>query len=404
MCIHNSVYPLLLFVYHRNGATAYLLLNVDDMILSASTTLLLRHVISRLHDAFAVKDMGHVRYFLGITVRRTKDGFFLSQSAYAQELLERADMANCNTIATPADTKLKASAAEGKLLVDATTYRSIAGALQYLTITRPDIAYVVQQVCLHMHAPRDVHQTMLKRILRYVKGTTALGVQLRAAPTPTITAYSDADWAGCPDTRRSTSGFCIFLGNSLVSWSSKRQTTVSRSSAEAEYHAIANAISECSWLRHLLGELACQVPSATVAFCDNISSVYMSQNPVHHRRTKHIELDIYFVREKVAIGELRVTHVPSAQQLADVFTKGLPSALFLDFKDSLSVVAADVETEGGVKGPRSPTADSGPGSDRTVGTFSDLCAITAHPRLRRTRSRSHARAPDRVVTAQPRSA
>ena len=123
---------------------------------------------------------------------------------------------------------------------------------------------------------------MLKRVLRYVKGTTTLGIQLRSAPTAMITAYSNADWAGCPDTRRSTSGFCVFLGNSLISWSSKRQTTVSRSSAEAEYRAIANAVSECSWLRHLLAELLVKVPSATVAFCDNISSVYMSRNPVHH--------------------------------------------------------------------------------------------------------------------------
>ena len=137
--------------------------------------------------------MGPIRHFLGINVRCTKDGFFLSQSAYAEDLLERAGMANCNPVATPANTKPKASAADGKLIDDATTYRSIAGALQYLTITRPDIAYAVQQVCLHMHAPRDVHQTMMKRILRYVKGTTSLGIQLRAAPSPTITTYNDAD-------------------------------------------------------------------------------------------------------------------------------------------------------------------------------------------------------------------
>jgi hypothetical protein len=264
-------------------------------------------------------------------------------------------MANCKAVPTPADTKPKTSATDGTLISDATTFRSLAGALQYLTITRPDISYAVQQVCLHMHAPRDVHLTMLKRILRYVKGTPTLGVQLRTITTPTLTVYSDADWAGCPDTRRSTSGFCVFLGSSLISWSSKRQTTVSRSSAEAEYRAIANAVSESSWLRQLLGELRCPVTTATIAFCDNISSVYMSRNPVHHRRTKHIELDIHFVREKVAIGELRVTHVPSARQLADVFTKGLPSALFFDFRDSLSVTNGDVKTEGGVSGSASPT-------------------------------------------------
>ncbi|XP_066341800.1 uncharacterized mitochondrial protein AtMg00810-like [Miscanthus floridulus] len=284
------------------------------MILSASLTGLLQHIVKRLQDAFKVKDMGHVHHFLGIGVRRTSNGFFLSQTQYAEDLLERTGMANCKFVATPADTKGKASATDGTLLDDATSYWSLAGALQYLTITRPDIAYAMQQVCLHMHAPRDVHLTMLKHILRYVKGTTHLGIQLHAISSPTITAYSDADWAGCPDTRRSTSGFCVFLGSSLISWSSKRQTTV---------------------------------PTTTVAFCDNISSVYMSRNPVHHRRTKHIGLDIHFVREKVAIGELRVTHVPSARQLADVFTKGLPSALFFDFRDSLSVTTADVDTAGG---------------------------------------------------------
>ncbi|XP_066395941.1 uncharacterized mitochondrial protein AtMg00810-like [Miscanthus floridulus] len=254
-------------------------LYVDDMILSASSTGLLQHIVKRLQDAFKVKDMGPVHHFLGIGVRRTGNGFFLSQTQYAEDLLERAGMANCKSVATPADMKGKASATDGTLIDDATSYRSLAGALQYLTITRPDIAYAVQQVCLHMHAPRDVHLTMLKRILRYVKGTAHLGIQLHAISSPTITAYSDADWVGCPDTRRSTSGFCVFLGSSLISWSSKRQTTVSRSSAEAEYRAIANAVSECSWLRQLLGELLYKVPTATVAFCDNISSVYMSRNP-----------------------------------------------------------------------------------------------------------------------------
>jgi hypothetical protein len=212
-------------------------------------------------------------------------------------------MANCKAASTPADTKPKASAEEGTLLADRTFYRSMAGALQYLTLTRPDIAFAVQQVCLHMHAPRDAHLAMLKRILRYVKGTPRMGLLLRATATLTLTAYTDADWAGCPDTRRSTSGFCVFLGDFLVSWSSKRQTTVSRSSAEAEYRGVANAVAECSWLRSLLDELNCKIDKATMVFCDNVSTVYMSRNPVHHKRTKHIELDIHFVREKVALGK-----------------------------------------------------------------------------------------------------
>jgi hypothetical protein len=326
-----------LFVYGHGENMAYLLLYVDDIILSASSTTLLRQLITSLQSEFKLKDMGPVHYFLGIDVRRTAAGFTLSQSAYAQELLERAGMANCNPSPTPADAKAKISSSDGAPLKDAAWYRSMAGALQYLTLTRPDIAYAVQQVCLHMHAPKDCHGAMLKRVLRYLKGTTTLGLHLHAASTPTITAYTDADWAGCPDTRRSTSGFAVFLGNALISWSSKRQTTVSRSSAEAEYRGVANAVAECSWLRQLLGELHCVVPKATVAYCDNISSVYMARNPVHHRRTKHIEIDIHFVREKVAIGELRVLQIPSAHQFADIFTKGLPTAMFEDFRSSLCV-------------------------------------------------------------------
>jgi hypothetical protein len=200
-----------------------------------------------------------------------------------------------------------------------------------------------------MHDPRSPHQALLKRILRYVRGTSDMGLWLRASNELSITAYSDADWAGCPDTRRSTSGFCVFLGDALVSWSSKRQPTVSRSSAEAEYHAIANAAAECIWLHQLLGELQCSVQKATVTYCDNVSAVYMSANPIHHKRTKHIELDIHFVRERVQLGDLRVLHVPTGEQYADVMTKGLPTSTFQAFRSSLCVLPATQQTAGGVE-------------------------------------------------------
>ena len=211
------------------AVVAYLLLYVDDMVLAASSPALLRDIVNKLKSTFAIKDMGPLAYFLGVDVHRTGDGFFLSQAQYVDDILERAGMLNCKPVATPADTKPKQSISDGKPVSpsDALFFRSIAGALQYLTLTRPDIAYAVQQLCLHMHSPHDIHVAMLKRVLRYVKGTPSIGIQLRAMTSPTLTAYSDADWAGCPDTRHSTSGFCIFLGDALVSWSSKRQTTVS---------------------------------------------------------------------------------------------------------------------------------------------------------------------------------
>jgi hypothetical protein len=163
-----------------------------------------------------------------------------------------------------------------------------------------------------MHAPTTSHAALIKSVLRYLKGTTSLGLHLHGTTSPAITAYTDADWAGYPDTCRSTSGFAIFLRDWLVSWSSKRQTTVSRSNAEAEYRGVANAVSECTWLHQLLGELHCPTDKATVTYCDNTSSVYMSRNPVDHRRMKHIEINIHFVREKVVIGELRVLPLPSS--------------------------------------------------------------------------------------------
>ena len=139
----------------------------------------------------------------------------------------------------------------------------------------------------------------------------------------------------------------MFLGDSLVSWSSKRQPVVSRSSAEAEYRGVANVAAECCWLRHLLGELLQPVSKASIVYCDNVSAVYMTQNPVHHGRTKHVELDIHFVCEKVAVGDIRVAHVPARHQLADIMTKGLPTTLVEDFRSSLCVVD-DARTAGWV--------------------------------------------------------
>ncbi|XP_066323915.1 uncharacterized mitochondrial protein AtMg00810-like [Miscanthus floridulus] len=182
-------------------------------------------------------------------------------------------MTNCKPASTSVDVKQKLSAAAGEPTTDGTFYRSITGALQYLTLMRPDIAYAINQACLYMHSPRAAHWNLVKRILRYLRGSINDGIFISASPSNNLTAYSDADWAGCPDTRRLTSGYCVFLGDSLVSWSSKRQPTVSRSSAEAEYRAVANAAAECCWLRNLLHELHVDVRKATVIYCDNISAV-----------------------------------------------------------------------------------------------------------------------------------
>ncbi|KAI3690006.1 hypothetical protein L2E82_47980 [Cichorium intybus] len=342
----SSICDSSLFVYQRGRHRAYLLLYVDDIILTASDPSVLRSIITSLSQEFAMTDLGALHHFLGITATRDKHGLFLSQASYTRDILQRAAMASCKPCATPVDTSTKLSATDGEPLADGTLYRTLAGALQYLTFTRPDIAYAVQQVCLFMHAPREPHFQFMKKIFRYLQGTIDYGLQLVATSPNTLTAYSDADWGGCPDSRRSTSGYCVFLGNNLVSWSSKRQPTISRSSAEAEYRGVANAVSETTWLRNLLLELHVPLHTATIVYCDNVSAVYLSQNPVQHQRTKHVEIDIHFVREKVRLGHVRVLHIPATMQYADIFTKGLPRYLYQQFRSSLSVGPFPAPTAG----------------------------------------------------------
>ncbi|XP_071704038.1 uncharacterized mitochondrial protein AtMg00810-like [Rutidosis leptorrhynchoides] len=326
-----------LFIYTRGLDTAYLLLYVDDIILVTSSDSLRTQLMTLFGNEFAMKDLGSLSYFLGISVTRDAHGLFLSQEKYAEDILTRAGMSNCKFVKTPVDTNGKMSSNSGPSYSDPTKFRSLAGALQYLTFTRPDISYAVQQICLHMHDPKECHMQALRRIIKYLRGTISHGLQLTKSSLSSLVSYTDADWGGCPDTRRSTSGYCVFLGGNLVSWSAKRQPTVSYSSVEPEYRGVANVVSESCWLRNILLELLCPISKATIVFCDNVSAIFLSGNSVQHQRTKHIEMDIHFVREKVARGQIRILHVPTRFQIAGIFTKGLPRVLFEKFRTSLNV-------------------------------------------------------------------
>ncbi|KAM2365790.1 hypothetical protein ACFX1X_004563 [Malus domestica] len=185
---------------------------------------------------------------------------------------------------------------ESPLLSDSTEYRSLVGGLQYLTWSRPDLSFAVNLVCQFMHQPRESHLQTVKRILRYLKGTLELGLWFSKTATPlSINAFSDADWVGCHLDRRSTGGFCIFLGNSLLSWSAKKQPTVARSSIEAEYRSLTNSAAELTWICKLLIDVGLQLPSPPKLWCDNISALHLAKNPVFHARTKHVELDYHYI-------------------------------------------------------------------------------------------------------------
>jgi hypothetical protein len=190
-----------------------------------------------------------------------------------------------------------------------------------------------------MHDPQESHLTTLKRLLRYVRGTVDFGLVLHRSPSAELVVYTYVDWAGFPDTHRSTSGYVVFLGGNLISWSSKRQPVVSRLSTEAEYRAVANGVAEAAWLRQLLAELHRPLAKSTLVYCDNVNAVYLSTNPVQHQRTKHVEIDLHFVRDRVAIGDVRVLHVSTTSQFADIFTKALPSSTFSEFRSSLNVAS-----------------------------------------------------------------
>ncbi|XP_024963944.1 uncharacterized protein LOC112504242 [Cynara cardunculus var. scolymus] len=286
--------------------------------LTASSDTFLQEIINKLSREFAMTDLGQLHHFLGLQVTCNSHGLFLDQSQYAKEIISRASMSSCKPCTTPVDLSAKLSATDGDLFSDPTLYRSLAGALQYLTFTRPDTSYVVQQVCLFMHEPRDPHYAFLKRILRYLQGTLDYGIRIVRSNYHSLTAYSDADWG----------------------------PTVSRSSAEAEYRGVANAVAEATWIRNLLLELHIPLRQASVVYCDNVSAVYLSNNPVQHQRTKHIEIDIHFVREKVKVGHPRVLHVPSSLQYADIFTNSLSRQLFQSFRSSLSVCPLPTQTAG----------------------------------------------------------
>jgi hypothetical protein len=263
-------------------------------------------------------------------------------------------MVDAKPALSPCASGSKLSKLDGELLQDFSAYRSLVGALQYCTLTRPDIAYSVNQLCQHLHHPTSVHWTAAKRILRFLKSTSDHGITFSKTNLQ-LHAFCDSDWAGSLDDRRSTFGFAVFLGGSLISWSSKKQPVVSRSSTEAEYRSLAIVTAEVYWLRMLFCELHIPLRTAPIIWCDNVSALALSSNPVYHARTKHIEVDYHFVREKVLNKDISLAFISTEDQLADVFTKGLSRARFLSLKSKLKVTSSPFSLRGDVK-PTKETA------------------------------------------------
>uniref|UniRef100_A0A803LRV9 Uncharacterized protein n=1 Tax=Chenopodium quinoa TaxID=63459 RepID=A0A803LRV9_CHEQI len=274
-----------------------------------------------LNSQFKMKDMGELKYFLGIEADRSDAGIFLSQRKYVMDILQEYNMKGCKPLRLPMDVHHKLTHNTGTPLTQPEKYQRLIRKLIYLTITRPDIAFTVHTLSQFMHSPTYVHYQAAIRVLRYFSGSRSQGILLAADSAVELKAYCDSDWASCPITRKSTSSFCILLGDSPISWKAKKQQVVARSTAEAEYRSMALTICEVMWLKQLLKDLGLKSLKNTPLFCDNQAALALAENPVQHERTKHVEIDCHFIREKVIEGTVIPTYVKSSEQLTDLFTK-----------------------------------------------------------------------------------
>ncbi|KAG8094725.1 hypothetical protein GUJ93_ZPchr0012g18877 [Zizania palustris] len=283
-------------IYIRKKSDIQLVVGVyvDDLVITGASRSDIQKFKGEMAAAFKISDLGLLHYYLGIEVKQKKDGISLSQGAYAVKILEKSGMAGCNPCQVPMETKLKLSKLSSEPPVaDATAYRSIVGSLRYLVNTRPDLAFAVGYVSRFLEDPREDHLVAVKHILRYIEGTKTWGVWFgrKKAEEVSLIGFSDSDYAGDVDTRKSTTGVIFFLNESPITWQSTKQKVVAQSTCEAEYIAAANATCQALWLARVLAEVQGLEPKAPILRVDNKSAISLIKNPVLHGQSKHIEVN-----------------------------------------------------------------------------------------------------------------
>ena len=328
-----------LFVKHSSeGKLAIIIVYVDDIILTGNHEEEIDSLKTSLMKEFEIKDLGNLKYFLGMEIARSKKGIVVSQRKYILDLLNETGMLGCRPAETPMDTTVKLGEKDGSAPVDKGRYQRLVGKLIYLSHTRPDISFPVSMVSQFMNNPTEQHMTVVTKILRYLKMTPGKGLFFQRTTNREIDIYSDADWAGSITDRRSTSGYCSFVWGNLVTWRSKKQPVVARSSAEAEFRAMAQGICEGIWLKRLLEELRVPVKYPMILHCDNQAAISIAKNPVHHDRTKHVEIDRHFIKEKIEQGIFEVSYTPTHCQTADILTKALARSKYEDLIKKLGMI------------------------------------------------------------------
>ncbi|GKB27726.1 retrovirus-related pol polyprotein from transposon TNT 1-94 [Tanacetum coccineum] len=300
---------------------------VDDIIFGSTNPKLSKRFEKLMHNKFDMSMMGELKFFLGIQIHQSPRGIFINQAKYAQEILKKHGMTSCDSIGTPMATKHLDADLSGTP-VDQTKYRSMVGALMYLTASRPDIVHATCYCARYQAKPTEKHLTAVKRIFRYLKDSINMGLWYPKDTGFELTAFSDSDHAGCLDSRKSTSGGIQFLGgDKLVSWSSKKQDCTSMSSAEAEYVSLSACCAQVLWLRTQLTDYGFHFDKIHM-YCDSKAAISISCNPVQHSRTKHIDVRYHFIKEQVEKGIVELFFVETEYQLADLFTKDLSEDRF----------------------------------------------------------------------------
>lgn len=287
---------------------------------------------------FELKDLGKLKYFLGIEVARSGRGITMCQRKYILDLLTETGMLECQPIDTPIEQNHGLTLLSSKTPTNKERYQRLVGKLIYLSHTRPDIAYAVSVVSRFMHAPNEDHMRAATRILRYLKSSPGKGLFFAKTGSLEVEGYTDADWAGDKSDGKSTSGYFMFVGGNLVTWRSKKQKMVARSSAESEFRGMVHGVCELLWIKRIMRDLGFEVRDSMNLHCDNQAAVKIANNPVLHDRTKHVEVDRHFIRDHLEKKTIKLPHVASKDQVADMLTKAVCTNTFYSSLDKLRMI------------------------------------------------------------------
>lgn len=322
----------------KNGDSLFVCLYVDDLIFTGNNPSLFEVFKKDMAREFEMTDIGLMSFYLGLEVKQSDNGIFIGQEAYVKDVLDRFNMLNSKPVDTPIEVGTKLCKNDEGEKIDPTLFKSLVGCLRYLTCTRPDILFSVGIVSRYMEAPTVTHLKAAKRILRYLKGTVDYGLFYSSSEEFQLIGYSDSDFAGDLDDRKSTTGFVFFMGSNAISWSSKKQAIVTLSSCEAEYVAVTACACHAIWLRRMLKEIGLPEHRASRIFVDNRSAQALARNPVFHDRSKHIDTRYHFIRECITKKEIELEYVKSVDQVADIFTKPLKVEVFEKMRTLLGVM------------------------------------------------------------------